>query len=164
MHTPRRSLRITFAACILAAVFTPVQSGAQIGGFIKKRVADKIADKVLEQQGGPKFTSTVLEIDASRLDQLVRGIDAEVAARDAAMKPFRTYEAEKAAWERKQAEMVACHERAGAAYNAAAAGFAARPMAAPDPSTDYVPLIPPVHNPSGHFLDGGEGTWRDANC
>ena len=135
MHTSSRSLRTVLAACALAAAIVPGPAGAQIGGFIKKKVGDRIADKVLgEQQGSPKFTGTVLEIDGDRLDQLIRGIDAEVAARDAAMKPFSTYEAEKAAWERKQAEMVACHERAGAAYNAAAGGFAARPMAAPDPA------------------------------
>lgn len=133
MHTSSRSLRIALAACLLGAA--PVAADAQLGGFIKKRVADKVADKVLgEQQGSPKFTSTVLEIDGERLDQLIRGIDAEVAARDAAMKPFRAYEMERAAWERKQREMVACHERAGEAYNTAAGGLAARSMGTADPA------------------------------
>ena len=90
MHTSSRFLRTVLAACALAAAIVPGPAGAQIGGFIKKKVGDRIADKVLgEQQGSPKFTETVLEIDGDRLDQLIRGIDAEVAARDAAMKPFK---------------------------------------------------------------------------
>ncbi|MBA3890402.1 MAG: hypothetical protein H0X64_07720, partial [Gemmatimonadaceae bacterium] len=80
------------------ATAVPASAGAQIGGFIKKKVGDKVADRVDKAlgdpaAGGPKFSQNVLEITGDRIDQLIRGVDAESAAREAAMAPFRSYEA-----------------------------------------------------------------------
>jgi hypothetical protein len=126
MHTSSR--RILLALLMGLIVATPAAAHAQLGGFIKKKVGDKVADKVAgrvlgEEQGSsraPKFSANVLEINADRIGQVLRGLDAEGSARDAAMAPFRSYETARAAYERAISEMTTCHQRASAAYDASA--------------------------------------------
>lgn len=131
MHTSsRRILLALIAGVILAA---PSTAHGQLGGFIKKKVGDKVADKVAgrvlgEDAKGPRFSATVLEIDGDRIDQVIRGLDAEASARDAAMAPFRSYETARAAYERAHSEMTMCHQRASAGYDASA-GSATMAMA-----------------------------------
>lgn len=126
MHTSsRRILLALLTGCLVAL---PSPASAQLGGFIKKKVGDKVADKVAGRVLGddagsgkaPKFSATVLEIDGDRIDQVLRGLDAEASARDAAMAPFRSYEAARTAYDRAVSEMSMCHQRASAAYDASA--------------------------------------------
>lgn len=130
MHTSSRRILLALLTGLIVAA--PPAAEAQLGGFIKKKVGDRVADKVLGEDGNartPKFSATVLEISGDRIDQVIRGLDAEVTARDAAMAPFRSYETARAAYERAQSEMTMCHQRASAAYDASA-GNATMAMAA----------------------------------
>ena len=74
---------------------------------------------------GPQFTDEVLEITAARLDALVRGLDAEAAARPAVEREHAAgmarYEAAVAAQPARQAE----YERAIAAWRARTAAYEA---------------------------------------
>ena len=142
MHTSSRPVSAALAAALAAILaLTPAPASAQLGGFIKKRAADAVADKVLGQQGNsrePKFSSTVLEINGERLDQLLRGVDAEVAAYESVMRPFRAYEDAVAARNAALAEQGRCQEQATAEYNRMATGIASRvaPGAAAGPTPE----------------------------
>lgn len=132
MHTSSVLLGIAAGLVVLA----PFPADAQLGGFIKKKVGDRIADKVLgEQQGNPapEFSNQVLAINGERLDQLIRGIDAEVKARESTMAPFREYEAKREAWERKVKEIEICHERASDGFAAPSGSMLSGMSAAADP-------------------------------
>lgn len=127
MHTPRRSVVLVAAAATFS--FVPASAQGQIGGFIKKKVGEQVADKVLgERQGNrqPAFSDRLLEIDAGRLSQLLKGVDAEVQAHQAAMAPFRDYERKMEAHEKAAADKARCEEEATADYNRMAAGLAGR--------------------------------------
>lgn len=124
MHTSSRRILLALIAGLIAI---PAAADAQLGGFIKKKVGDKVADKVagkvLGDEGSskaPKFSATVLEISGDRIEQVIRGLDAEASARDAAMAPFRSYETARAAYDRAESEMSACHQRASASYDGSA--------------------------------------------
>ena len=127
MHTPSRAVLLAVAAASFALVPTAAQ--AQIGGFIKKKVGDRVADKVLGGDKGsraPAFSDRLLEIDADRLAQFIRGVDAEVKAHEAAMAPFRDYEAKMEAHRKAMADKARCEQEATADYNAMAVGLAGR--------------------------------------
>ena len=127
MHTPSRAVVLTVVAASLALI--PAIAEGQIGGFIKKKVGEQVADKVLGGQQGsrePAFSDRILEIDADRLARFVRGIDAEVSAHQAAMAPFRDYEAKMTAHRKAVEEKARCEQEATAEYNTMAVGLAGR--------------------------------------
>lgn len=131
MHTSSRRILMALLAGLVTAI--PSAAEAQLGGFIRKKVGDQVADRVADRVVGndraaPKFSATVLEISGDRIDQVIRGLDAEVKARDETMAPFRSYESARAAYERAHTEMTMCHQRASAAYDASA-GSATMAMA-----------------------------------
>jgi hypothetical protein len=145
------------AAALVAAA--PRRADAQFGrlrdaaGAATRAAAERggeraAGDAAARQGGGARasavaFTDEVLEITDARLDQLVRGLDAERAARPAAERrqaarvaaaqeaertyPARraAYEREHAAWTRRKAEHDACVDRAEARHAGAAAGLQA---------------------------------------
>lgn len=133
MHTSSRRILLALLTGLIVAPLPAAH--AQLGGFIRKKVGDRVADKVAnavvgeDGSRGPKFSATVLEITGERIDQVLRGLDAEGTARDAAMAPFRSYEAARTAYERALSELTTCHQRASAAYDASA-GSATMAMAA----------------------------------
>ena len=86
MHTSSR--RILLALIAGAHVAAPSPASAQLGRIHQEKVGDKVADrvagKVLGEDAGsakaPKFSATVLEISGERIDQVLRGLDAETSA------------------------------------------------------------------------------------
>jgi hypothetical protein len=121
-------------ALLAAAVAVPATSHAQFGrlrdaataaarGAVERGAEQRAGEAVARKVGGGDearpanvaFTEGVLEITEARLDQLVRGLDAESAARPAieqrhaarvaaAREAERTYPARRAAWERAHAD------------------------------------------------------------
>lgn len=123
MHTSRRSLLVALTTA--AVLLIPTPADAQLGGFIKRRVADRIADKALGEGSerrapAPKFDDTVLEITGPRLDQLLRGVDAEgpalASARQAEAQSRQQGQARKAQYEAEMRE----YDRKSKEYDAAA--------------------------------------------
>ena len=125
MHTSRRSILLALiAGCMTLA---PTAAEAQLGGFLKKKLEDKVADKVLGPESSsrapaPKFDDQVLEITEARLDQLLKGVEAEGAAAESARRAEArakqqgesrraSYEAEKKAYDTKMAEFQAAYEK-----------------------------------------------------
>lgn len=115
------ALRRTLATLVLAVAVAPAPADAQIGGFIKKKVADRVADKVRGDGGDAK--GAAITDDAVR--RLVASLDEESKWRDREEAPFRRYEAELAAYEREQRESQACMDRANGRADGAARTMAA---------------------------------------
>jgi len=98
----------TVCAVVLAQVLGPGAASAQIGGLMNKakQAANKEAEAKVEQAlpytplPAPEFDERVLEITDGRLDQLLRGFDAEVAY---AKKAPTEYDEQMKAWERDRA-------------------------------------------------------------
>lgn len=151
MHTSRRSVLIALAAA--AAMLLPAPADAQIGGFIKRRVENAVANKVLGEGSerrapAPKFDEQVLEITGARLDQLLRGVEAEEAAlksaREAEARAKQQGEARRAAYEAERREYdrkAAEHEVAARKYmecQMGALGSGMRAAGAPSPAMTKV--------------------------
>jgi hypothetical protein len=105
-------------AVVVVQMLGPGTASAQIGGLARKakQAATKEAEAKVEEAlpytplPAPEFDDRVLEITEGRLDQLLRGFDAEVAYAKVAPKE---YDEQVKAWERDRA----AYEKASEAYN-----------------------------------------------
>jgi hypothetical protein len=137
MECPVSFKRLSLGALSLgAALALPAPAQAQLGRFIKQKAAEKTADKVVDKgtesvTGRPatvrdaKFDDHVLEITEARFDAALKGLAAERATVDEAVRSQQARDQQRVAQEKafqaKEAAFkadLAAYEKKQAAYNA----------------------------------------------